>query len=240
MANSYFQFKQFTIQQDACAMKVTTDACLFGAWCAQELSQQQPPAKTVLDIGTGTGLLALMVLQKHTAIIDAVEIDAHAAAQASENIAASPWHKTITVHRADILTMLILQSYDAVISNPPFYQNDWQSPDSRRNTAHHSRQLTWTALIPCVKKALHATGSFFLLLPYKRRNEGIRLLQQEGLFVHKEVQVHQTENHEPFRMMLKGGHVQQTCDVTTLTITNKNQQYTKEATALLQDYYLYL
>src|SRR5215510_10706183 len=109
MANTYFDFKQFTIHQDRCAMKVTTDACLFGAWLAERVGSQESIVRSqgferrrILDIGAGTGLLSLMVAQKCDAVIDAVEIDKRAAGQAAENVAASKWKERIVVTQGDI------------------------------------------------------------------------------------------------------------------------------------------
>lgn len=240
MANSYFRFKQFTVQHDACAMKVTTDACLFGAWCAAQLEFQKPAGKTLLDIGTGTGLLSLMVRQKNEVLIEAIEIDASAAAQAQQNIAASCWHNSIQVRSGDVLRMGVLKSYDYIISNPPFYEGELQSPDHRRNTAHHSSQLSLQVLISFIAKSLQTNGTFFLLLPFKRREEAHILLQKNNLFIYNEVMVMQTHAHVPFRIMLQGGFKQEVPKTATIIIAGTNQQYTPEFIALLKDYYLYL
>ncbi len=103
MSNHYFQFKQFTIQQEQCAMKVTTDACLFGAFVAQQIINCQLPIVNLLDIGTGTGLLSLMLAQKTNTLIDAVEIDEASCKQATKNIEQSPWKEQLNIFNADIL-----------------------------------------------------------------------------------------------------------------------------------------
>eukprot|EP01136_Pigoraptor_vietnamica_P012822 Opistho-1_new@53158 len=117
MSNHYFQFKQFTIHQDKCAMKVSTDACIQGAWT--------PIANDVvhvLDIGTGTGLLSLMLAQRNSNIhIDAIELDADAARQAQENISASPWADRVDVMQGDVTAYQFAKQYDMVICNPPFF-----------------------------------------------------------------------------------------------------------------------
>src|SRR5690242_3549572 len=126
MGNNYFQFKQFKVTQEHAAMKVTTDSCLFGAWAAKEAldSGSGKHAVNLLDIGTGTGLLSLMVSQKIPVHIDAVEIEPGAASEAKANIDASPWAHTIHLHAADIISFENEKQYDIILSNPPFYENE--------------------------------------------------------------------------------------------------------------------
>lgn len=219
-------------------MKVCTDACLFGAWCAAELKESG--AQTLLDVGTGTGLLSLMIRQKNMVQIDAVEIEAGAAFQARQNAFASPWPDAIHIVTGDVLDMAFSKKYDCIVSNPPFYETDLQSPDSKRATAHHSRQLTLQTLVAFIAMQLQQNGCFFLLLPYKRQKESYALLQQNGLYVYKEMQVQQTKNGVPFRLLLQGGFVKKELETTLLTIADNEQPYTSGFITLLHDYYLYL
>lgn len=244
MANNYFRFKQFTVQQDLCAMKVTTDGCLFGAWCAVEISKRLEggnitlPAKA-LDIGTGTGLLSLMVAQKTALQFDAVEIDAAAAAQAAGNVATSPFSGQIKVRESDVLR-LKEQAYGVIFSNPPFYENELKSGNYAKDTAHHSHQLTWAELFAAIHRLLHADGVFFLLLPAKREGELEGYLKKQGLYVNRIVRVKQTTRHTPFRLMVQGSRTASAIAEESLSIKDEHQQYTPEFTALLKDYYLYL
>ncbi|MDP4263910.1 MAG: methyltransferase, partial [Bacteroidota bacterium] len=137
MANNYFQFKQFIIHQDRCAMKVTTDACLFGAWAAKRIRNSGDRTLNMLDIGTGTGLLSLMIAQQCDALIDAIEIDKVAAGQAEENVTSSPWKEKIRITQGDIKYFAKSSSsrYDIVICNPPFYENELVSPSHEKNIA---------------------------------------------------------------------------------------------------------
>jgi tRNA1Val (adenine37-N6)-methyltransferase len=243
MANPYFQFKQFTVYHDQCAMKVTTDGCLFGAWCAEELSRKRNEhtahISTVLDIGTGTGLLSLMVAQKVDAVIEAVEIDAAAATQAIANVAASPFRERITVLQKDILELKGVQ-YDVILSNPPFYENELRSGSLAKDTAHHSHQLTWANLFTAINHLLSPEGIFYLLLPYKRAAELEAFVQKEKLYVNKIVTVAQSTSHSPFRLLVQGSRTAMPLVEEHLSIRNAQQQYTPEFTALLKDYYLYL
>ena len=144
MANSYFQFKQFTIRQDRCAMKVTTDGCLFGAWAAEKINSVTHPdyfgkelvINSCIDIGTGTGLLALMMAQQSKLFIDTIEIDKDAFEQASENIAASPWAGRIKIIHRDAKGFTSQNKYNVIISNPPFYEKELKGQDAKKNLAH--------------------------------------------------------------------------------------------------------
>jgi tRNA1Val (adenine37-N6)-methyltransferase len=239
MPNPFFKFKQFTIHHDKCAMKVTTDACLFGAWVASEMKNEGLKIKNVLDVGTGAGLLSLMVVQKNDVAIDAVEIDANAAQQAIDNVNSSPWKEQIKIINTDINDFGKV-GYDIIISNPPFYENELASHNAEKNIAHHSQQLTLQNLLQIINEKMIDEGKCFLLLPYKRKAEIVILLQKHNLFVKKSAIVKQSVLHQPFRWMIQITKVQQKFSDQELSIWNENQQYTQKFTDLLQDYYLYL
>jgi tRNA1Val (adenine37-N6)-methyltransferase len=220
-------------------MKVTTDACLFGAWSAEEINNSNLENCSLLDIGTGTGLLSLMVAQKNDCLIDAVEIDKSATQQAAENIEASPWKEKIQVYQKDILEHRAKQ-YSVIVSNPPFYENELQSINEKKNEAHHDAGLKFTELFPYLKKHLSTDGHFYLLLPYKRIDEAEQLLRKENLFIKKKIIVSTSHNHKPFRVMIKGSQHETTKEEMNLYINTTEQQYSKEFVQLLKDYYLYL
>jgi tRNA1Val (adenine37-N6)-methyltransferase len=236
VANSYFQFKEFTVNQDLSAMKVTTDSCLFGAWCANEI--QQVHCTNILDIGTGTGLLSLMIAQKNNGNIDAVELDEKAAGQASENILSSPWKENITIYHSDILEHI--GKYDCIISNPPFYEKELQSPDIRNNLAHHSSKLTLLELVQHAGKILADNGYLFLLLPFKRQQEAEKILAEQNIFIQKRVIIKQTASHSPFRIMIMGSKYRKGRSHTDYLSIKDGPDYSEAFTNLLKDYYLYL
>lgn len=258
MSNSFFQFKQFIIQQDHCAMKVTTDACLFGAWVAKEIinASISPTEKTtstfgkeiiiknILDIGTGTGLLALMLAQQIAGVhIDAIEIDEEAAKQAKENAARSPWNDKINIINADARTFNFKTKYDLIVSNPPFYENEIKSGTVNKNVAHHSYELKLAQLLKIIKNNLGDGGHFFVLLPYKRNEEIKKLFRQLQLHTEKILFARQSVKHDFFRIHLKGtlrdtGNNETVID--EISIWDEKQQYKEEFTALLKDFYLYL
>ncbi|MFI5186088.1 MAG: tRNA1(Val) (adenine(37)-N6)-methyltransferase [Chitinophagales bacterium] len=242
MSNSYFRFKQFTIHQDRCAMKVTTDACLFGAWVAGEDKSEKLNTKNILDIGTGTGLLSLMYVQKKSfALIDAIEIDEGAYEQAKENIAASPFAERIRVINDDVKTCSFTKKYDEIISNPPFYEKEIRSANEKKNMAHHQEGLLLEDLLDVIKQNLSQAGVFYLLLPFKRNEEIRKILLKQTNFVSKIVFVRQSIKHNYFRLMIKGKLKQETDTETMIeeiSIRNDSQQYTDEFKELLKDYYL--
>lgn len=194
--NSYFQFKQFTVQQDRCAMKVCTDACVFGAWAGTL------EAKRILDIGTGTGLLALMAAQRNKeAHIDAVEIDPEAANQARENISHSPFAERIEVLQTPIQNFNPPDRYDTILINPPFFQSDLRSPDVRINQAHHAESLTFSELLSAVARLLEAGGTWHVLLPPDESTVLTNMALSQGWSKEKELTLYHTFDRKPFRVM---------------------------------------
>lgn len=241
MGNSYFQFKQFTIYHDRCAMKVTTDSCLFGAWAAKEIENEKLRIEKVLDIGTGTGLLSLMIAQKKFVHTDAIEIDKEAALQAIENSYASPWSSNIQVLNKNILQLANNKQYDCIICNPPFYENDLKSGSSKKNIARHSHKLTLPQVMAVIKNKLADRGIFFLLLPAKRFYQVKQLIKEYSLSITKIVQVRQSVNHPYFRVMIMGiNEENKESGVSEIAVWDENKNYTSEFTELLRDYYLYL
>jgi tRNA1Val (adenine37-N6)-methyltransferase len=233
-------------------MKVTTDACLFGAWVAREIKNVEHPGSfgkkliinNCLDIGAGTGLLSLMLLQKNPLIkVNAIEIDKEAAEQANENVAASPWKENISVINADVRNFVPGEKFDCIISNPPFYENELRSDNEKKNLAHHGNELKLEALLHFITKNLAEGGSFFLLLPYKRNEEIKKLFSNNQLHVASICFVRQSAKHEYFRIMLKGNCdtvKKEETEIDEISIWNDKQQYTQVFTELLKEYYLYL
>jgi tRNA1Val (adenine37-N6)-methyltransferase len=241
MSNSFFQFKQFIIRQDQCAMKVCTEACLFGAWLAAETQKKNRTINRVLDVGAGTGLLSLMYAQKNSdANIDAVEIDEGTALQGSENFAASPWQARLKVYNKPIQEFSPNANYDIIISNPPFFENALQSNSDKRNVALHSTELSLEELLNTVTGLLGAGGSFFVLLPFHRANYFEALAKSKGFHPAEKVLVKQTPLHDHFRGMFLFTREAASTRHSEIIIKDEQGKYTEEFTHLLKDYYLYL
>ena len=226
-------------------MKVTTDACLFGAWIVNEINNEQLIINSLLDIGTGTGLLALMLAQKIGGDIDCVEIDNDAARQAQENADASPWKERIFVMPGDAKKMVqaFCKNFDIIVSNPPFYENELKSEIELVNLAHHSKKLALNDVLSLVADHLEPAGNFFLLLPYKRKEEIRNLFKDHNLHISKIVFVRPSVNHDYSRIMLKGklkSQAGEETEIGEMSIWDDKQQYTMEFVELLKDYYLHL
>lgn len=225
-------------------MKVCTDACLFGALTSNfKLIQSVAEGQTsnCLDIGTGTGLLSLMFAQKNAnTIIDAVELDPAAAEQAKENFAASPWKERLNIFNANILSFTAEKKYGLIISNPPFFEDDLRSPDPDKNNAKHDTTLSLTELLQVVKTNLSPGGSFAVLLPYRRVDHFIEEAGKLELYLTRKILVKQTEQHEYFRGILFFSRGKILPVNTSMSIKDKEGNYTPEFVAALKDYYLYL
>ncbi|QEC69695.1 methyltransferase [Panacibacter ginsenosidivorans] len=241
MPNNYFQFKQFTVQQEHCALKVCTDACLFGAWVAKKIRNSKSAVQNILDIGTGTGLLSLMLAQQTDAIIDAVEIDESAAMQARQNFKTSPWKERLSVYNNSIQEFAETknQPYELIISNPPFFENDLRGDNIRRNIALHSSELSLDELLSAIDTYLKDNGSFAVLLPY-HRTAYFEKLAGLKYFLQEKILVKQTPKHNYFRSMLLFGSTKVETKESEIIIREEDQQYSSAFTELLKDYYLYL
>lgn len=237
MANNYFRFKQFMVQQKHAAMKVCTDACLFGVWVADALQRRGIQPTTILDIGTGTGLLSLMLAQKTDAFIDAIEIDETAAMQAIENFDASPWKDRLQAICGDAREIKPSKKYDLIICNPPFFEGDLKSIDERKNLALHSSDLSFEELIKISQSLLNSDGWFAVLLPYHRAESFFRIATTHGFDLWEKCLVRQTEKHDYFRCMALLG-TSSTGISSEITI-KKEGRYSTEFLKLLKDYYLH-
>jgi tRNA1Val (adenine37-N6)-methyltransferase len=234
MPNSYFRFKQFTIHQDRSVMKVCTDSCILGAWTALRLNN----AETILDIGTGTGLLPLMLAQKNAGMIDAIESDMESAGQALENIRQSNWNSRIRVLHADVLHHVFDIRYDFIITNPPFFESDLRSPKHYKNRAKHDESLTLDQLAGIIRKNLRPEGTFSILLPFHRTGYFEKLATDSGFFLSEKLIVRQTPAHAPFRSICLFSAVKQTVPVPDeLIIKDDKGKYSLEFSQLMKDYY---
>lgn len=219
-------------------MKVCTDACVFGAYVAAHLTSMQAPATSILDIGTGTGLLTLMVAQKTLATINAIELDKAACGQAKENFAQSPWATRLQIFNADVTEFIPHKKYDCIICNPPFFEGDLGSANSKKNAAKHDTTLTLEQLLAAIKMLLTPQGSFAVLLPHHRVDFFIELAKAAGYFLNEQVALQHTKAHPYFRGILFFSHTQNAVVNNIIAIKTTGGNYTPEFTTLLKDYYL--
>jgi tRNA1Val (adenine37-N6)-methyltransferase len=233
MSNDYFKCQRFTVKQDMTAMKVGIDSILLGSWIRVSGSE-----KNVLDIGTGTGLLALMMAQKIPgATIVACEIDETACRQASENISSSEWSDRITVVNADVRMLNNPESFDLIICNPPYFEKSLKPADSKRNIARHSDSLPFPDLIDCVHRLMHGDGRFALTVPTDKAGTVIELAAGRKLFPLKRLNVKHTETKPANRVILEFGRVSQPVEEYLLTVRTGNR-YSDEYKSVTGDFYL--
>lgn len=234
-AKVMFRFKKFAVHQENSAMKVCTDACTFGA-----IIQAKNP-KHILDIGTGTGLLALMLAQRfHNSKIDAVEIDDGACSDAKKNFQASPFSEQLEIHKDSIqnYSKNSKQKYDLVISNPPFYKNQLTSPNEKRNIAHHSSVLTLLELTTLTLMFLEEEGAFWVLLPPVEMEKLRVVCKNHGLYIHTAYQIKHNENKPVFREIVEFRKTRNVNPAISVLCIYENANYSSTFAALLKDYYL--
>ena len=234
-----FVFKEFTVHQDKTSMKVGTDGVLLGAWCAVD---NYPD--TILDIGAGTGVLSLMLAQRSDAMtIDAVELDENAYEQTVENFESSDWGDRLYCYNASFQEFAMEisteeETYDLIISNPPFYTDTFETADASRNKARFTSSLSFQELILGVSKILSKTGHFAVIIPFKEKENFVSIAHENNLFLNRFCSVQGNPNSEIKRILLEFSfHVSEIIE-THLVIEIKRHQYTEAYKNLTRDFYI--
>jgi tRNA1Val (adenine37-N6)-methyltransferase len=232
-----FQFKQFSVQQDKCAMKIGTDAVLLGAWCPIDNN-----TFSVLDIGTGTGILSLMLAQRSNAEqIDAIEIDENAYEQAVDNFENSPWGDRLFCFHAGLDEFIDEpeDAYDLIVSNPPFYAEDYKTENEQRDLARFQDALPFEDLVEAAGLLLSENGIFAVIIPFKEEAKFIDLCADAELFPVKVTRVKGTPTSETKRSLLAFKRFElPVLSADELIIETARHDYTSEYVSLTKDFYL--
>jgi tRNA1Val (adenine37-N6)-methyltransferase len=236
MPGTSFAFKQFIIKQDKCAMKVGTDAVLLGAWVIPNGSKQ------ILDIGTGTGVVALMLAQKTQATIDAIDIDEDAFSQAKQNVNESKFISQISVIHTSLqnYSKSTNKTYDLIVTNPPYFEQSLKSTDEQRSFARHADVLPFEELIDGVIKLLNVKGKFCLILPTLEAEKFRIMAQKKGLFLSKLLRVKSKINKDSDKRHLMQFEFTPTefSEQTIAIELDERHHYTDDYKELTKDYYV--
>lgn len=230
----YFHFKKFSVRHDRSGMKVGTDGALLGAWADVQQATQ------ILDIGTGTGVIALMLAQRasESVTIDAVEIDEQAYADARENIAASPWHDRIHLHHTAIQNFHPSTRFDRIVSNPPYFQKSYKPPTAQRETARHTERLTFDEILETVENLLTPTGKFSVILPYTEGLQFITLAEHKGLHGTRKWVFRTRENKPVERFLLEFGWEKKEPEEGEILLYQSGEEWSDGYKALMREFYL--
>lgn len=243
MPNPSFSFKQFTIRHDRCAMKVGTDGVLLGAWASVQTKTEgrENDCLRVLDIGTGTGLIALMLAQRFPlAEIEGIDIDDEAVLQAKENVENSPFHGRVSINKKNFKDIdSFSNQHDLIVSNPPFYQEEIFSGNLSRDIARHTVSLPFEILIKNAAKLLCETGVFCVIIPYTEVVNFIAMCAEQKLYLARRLDIQSTAQKHPKRTMLAFVYSANcTTDVSTMILYDKEGNRTPEYSELTNDFYL--
>lgn len=233
-SNAYFQFKQFRVDQSLAAMKVCTEACVFGA-----LTEADNPGR-ILDIGTGTGLLSLMAAQKFSCPVDAVEMEEGAYRQALTNFQISPWSDRLAVFHTSIQEFTPSHQYDLILCNPPFFSDHLQSPSKARNMAMHNHTLPHSDLAEAIQGLLTESGLAYVLHPPSEAIMFDSLANGKDLYVQQRTQLMHHEEGPVLRYITVYGTEPKEHSLETFVIKDESGAYTNDFIEKLKPYYLYL
>lgn len=236
MSNQPFKFKQFTVNQDKTAMKIGTDAVLLGAWT----TLKNKPF-SVLDIGSGTGILALMLAQRSRAeLIDAIEIDDKAYEQCVENFEASQWSDRLFCYHTSLQEFAkeIDESYELIISNPPFYKDEYKSSNAQRDLARSEDSMPFEQLIICASKLLAINGIFSVIIPFKEEKHFIKLASKVNLFPNRILHVKGNSSTKFVRSLIEFSFIQTAVKTEEVIIETSRHNYTQDYINLTKDFYL--
>jgi tRNA1Val (adenine37-N6)-methyltransferase len=241
MPNTYFRFRQFIVHQQHTAMKVSTDACLFGALVARDLHtliEADQKGKRALDIGSGTALLTLMIAQQHDFYFDTIEIDPDAYEQGRSNVEGSPWSKKIRCHQGNLNDFAPAAAYQVLICNPPFFAQQLPSPDAQRNRARHDEELTLVQLLDFARKYLSEEGVLFLLMPAARETQVVREAERRGFSLGRKYDISHSSAHPVTRHVWAWSKKRRIVEQARLFMRDANNRPSPEFSALLDPYYL--
>ena len=227
-----FKFKQFKIAQDKCAMKVGTDGILLGAW-----TKAKNPQK-ILDIGTGTGLIAMMMAQRFkNATIKAIEIELNASQQANENFQNNPWSNRLSVENITLQKFQHPFLFDLIVSNPPYFENNLKTSTKQRTLARHTDALSFETLIECSSKLLNKNGTLSIILPSQNKSKLEKLANNYQLHLNRLCWVKGTKKSTIKRAMMQLSFQEKSIEENMLVIEKKRHVYTKAYTNLCKDFY---
>jgi len=233
--SNYFRLKQFSIKDDKSTFRISTDAILLGSWVDVKDSD------IVLDIGTGCGIIALMLAQRSAALIDAIEIDYDSVKQAKENINKTSWNNRIQVLQKSLQAFVTetTKKYSLIISNPPFFQHSLEPSNEKKKMAKHSYNLTLKDLIIGTCKLLDNNGSFNVIFPELSCNRFIEVAAENGLYLFKDLKIRPRHNKKSNRRIMQFNKNQdKTYRTQTITILDTNNEFTEAFKNLTREYYL--
>jgi tRNA1Val (adenine37-N6)-methyltransferase len=231
-----FIFKHFIINQDRCAMKVGTDAMILGAWV------EPVQSGNMLDIGTGTGILALMLAQRSGATIDAIEPDPGAFLQAKENFENSSWSRRLNIFNQPLQEFAPDKKYDLIISNPPYFEDNIKAAHEsekykNRKHARSSLSLSYTELTTIAAELLSEKGQFFIILPFAEASEYLKLASSAAFHLQKRLDIMSKADQVPIRSILGFGKKYTEPEQEQFVIYQDNGKYTQAYIDLTRMYY---